>query len=123
MIFFCYQSCHIYKKDKNDDPVDPKPQVSEIATNQQQLKTPEHAAPVNSDDNGTSTTQDHTGFAQNMSVPKPKRTIPEENTKAGVSPMNKYMTPMGDTATYCKYSPSTQKEPFPEQIHGARLPQ
>ena len=50
-------------KSTNEDPVDPNPQANEITTNQQQLQTPEHATPVKSDDDETSTATDHTGIA------------------------------------------------------------
>ena len=125
-----YSATHIYRETKflellnkstDDDLVDPKPHESEITMDQQQLQTPEHATPVKSDDSEhTSTTPDHTGLVQDTNVPKPERTITEENTKTGVSPMNKYMMTMGDTAAYCKYSPSTQTKLLPKQTHGAR---
>ena len=106
----------------DDDPVDLQPQVSEIIANQQQPRTPEHAT-INSNDNRyTPTTLDHTGFAQNIDVLGPEHTIVEEDTKTGVSTTNKYMTTVGDTATYRKYSSSTQIEPLPGRERGVRPP-
>ena len=101
----------------DDDPVDLQPQVSEIIANQQQTHTTEYAAINNHDNRYTPTTLDHTLLTQNFDVPGPENTIVEVNTNTGVPTTNEYMTTVEDTATYRRYSSSTQIEPLPGREH------
>ena len=107
----------------NTNPVNPKPQVGVIATNQHQPQTLKHATPINDNGNeNTSAIPGHADFEQSPSIPKLQCATTEESKNTWVPPIDKYMRTTGDPAAYYGHSTPTQTKPPPEQDHGARPP-